>query len=266
VESKRGAAKDMDSDAIPFTARLIAHHRAVETQRESPLIVDPFAARLAGDLSGELGGHSASRGDYSIVRAYFVEREVLGPWCEARKTSQVVMVGAGLDTRAYRLEPLANGKHTVFEIDFSSVIQYKERMLADERPLCRLVRVAADLEDGGWLEPLIAAGYSSNIPTLWIMEGLAYYLQKDTARSLLRDAAGASARGSQIFADLCVPILAEVRFGAFLRHFKWGLEKYDVAAFFASVGWDVLCDYADAHDQGRDVGQRGLMFAYGTRA
>ncbi len=238
----------------------------METQRENPLIVDPLAERLAGDLSGQLRGHSASRGDYSIVRAHFVENRILGPWCEARDVSQIVIPGAGLDTRAFRFEPLMRGHHTVFELDLSDVIEYKERILEDETPVCHLARVIADLEDRDWVESLVSAGFSEEIPTLWILEGLSYYLEQDTVKSLLKAMSSSSVMGSEIFADVCVPILAEVRFGAFLRHFKWGIEKPEVPAFFREGGWEVSCDYADDHDQGRDVGQRGLMFAFGERA
>ena len=238
----------------------------METQRSNPLIVDPLAERLAGDLTDRLGGHSASRGDYSIVRAYFVESEILEPWCETRNTSQIVMLGAGLDTRAYRFHPLRQGGHSVFEIDLPNIINYKERILADETPLCRLFRVPTDLEERKWLTPMMILGFSTEVPTLWILEGLSYYLEQDTVSSLLKDASEVSAVGSQIFADLCVPILAEVRFGAFLRHFRWGLDKADIPAFFRAGGWEVSCDYADDHDQGRNVGQRGLMFAFGDRA
>jgi len=83
--------------------------------------------------------------------------------------------------------------------------------------------------------------------------------------SLLEKIAKMSTKDSQIFVDLCVPILSELVFGPFTRHFKWGLKKKAVPTFFANVGWNVLCSYADDHDQGRDVGQRGLIFIHGTK-
>ena len=40
-----------------------------------------------------------------------------------------------------------------------------------------------------------------------------------------------------------------------------------MSSFFASAGWNVLlCSFADDHDQGRDVGQKGLIFVHGMRA
>ena len=215
MDSETHKNKNRNVADIPFTARLIAYHRAMESERENPLIVDPYAAMLAGDISSQLKGHSASRGDYSIVRAFYVESVLLRPWCETREKSQVVILGAGLDTRAYRFEPLKRGRHTVFELDFEDIIRYKERVLGGESPLCRLVRVSADLEDEDWWASMMSAGFSGETPTLWISEGLAYYLQKDTFASILRRTSNASAQTSEIFADVCIPTLAEV--GTFTR-------------------------------------------------
>jgi methyltransferase (TIGR00027 family) len=260
------ADEDGMSEGVPFTARLIAHHRARESQRENPLIRDPYAEMLAGDLTGHLKGHSASRGDYSIVRAYYIENNILTAWCQKKRRSQIVLLGAGLDTRAYRFEPLSSGGHTLYEVDLPSIINYKTEVLKDESPLCKLIRVPADLEDDNWWRELISSGFSSTAPTLWILEGLIYYLPKHTSTSILTRAAEMCAEESEIFFDVCVPILAEVRFGAFMMHFKWGIEKYDTPEFLESTGWTVTCSYADEHDQGRNVGQRGFIFVKGQKA
>ena len=47
---------DEKKDAIPFTARLMAHYRAQESKRKDALIIDPFAERLAGDLQFYIKG------------------------------------------------------------------------------------------------------------------------------------------------------------------------------------------------------------------
>jgi hypothetical protein len=111
----------------------------------------------------------------------------------------------------------------------------------------------------------VKAGYLQDIPTLWLLEGLVYYIEQDTVKSLLKSAAKICTGGSQIFADICVPGLTLAEYGPFMRHFKWGLNKEDVSPFFTHSGWNVSCAYADDHDQGRDVGQRGLIFVSGKR-
>jgi O-methyltransferase involved in polyketide biosynthesis len=137
--------------------------------------------------------------------------------------------------------------------------------LKNEKPICDLVRISTDLSDLDWTSHLIKYAFSPEIPTFWILEGLVYYIEQEIVIILLKKIAEISTEDSQIFVDVCVPMLSELVFGPFTRHFKWGLEKKNVPAFFAKTGWDVSCSYADDHDQGRDVGQRGLIFIHGTK-
>ncbi|MFX1253674.1 MAG: class I SAM-dependent methyltransferase [Promethearchaeota archaeon] len=269
IQSQKEQKPNDEITAIPFTARLMAYYRAVEYENDSPLIVDPFAKHLAGDISSYIDQHShvrAGEGGYSLVRSYYIEQNLLTPWCNALAESQIVLLGAGLDTRAYRFTPLQTNTHIIFEIDFPVVNSYKEEILQDEQPLCRLVRISVDLTSDDWAFHLKNSGFSKNIPTFWVLEGLVYYMEREVVVSLLKKAAELSSKNSQIFVDLCVPMLAEVNFGSFLRYFKWGLDKEDVPRFFAAIGWDVSCSFADNYDQGRDVGQRGMIFTHGKRS
>ncbi|MFX0123356.1 MAG: class I SAM-dependent methyltransferase [Candidatus Hodarchaeota archaeon] len=253
--------------AVPFTSRLMAYYRSQEYKCDSPLIKDPFAERLAGDLDEFANKHKfiVQRGDYPLVRSYFIENNLLSTWCNKNEESQIVLLGVGLDTRAYRLDVLKTNKHTIFELDYSTIIKYKEMVLKDEEPLCDLVRVSEDLSNPDWDLSLIENGFSTNIPSFWILEGLVYYMEQESVVSLLQKAARISTETSQIFVDICVPVLAELVFGPFTPYFKWGLEKKAVPSFFASSGWKVSCSFADDHDKGRDVGQRGLIFVSGVR-
>lgn len=258
---------DDKKSAVPFTARLIAYYRAIESRREDPLIVDPFAERLAGDMDLYFREHKRTRGtsDYAVVRTHYIDNHLLAPWCDKHERSQIVLLGAGLDARAYRVEPLRENEHTIFEIDFDLVNIYKENILQEEKPLCNLARVSADLSEPAWILQLEKAGFSYDIPTLWLLEGLVYYIDRDMVISVLQTAAMNCADESQIFADVCVPGLTLAQFGPFMMYFKWGLNKEDVSPFFAHSGWNVTCSYADDFDQGRDVGQRSLIFITGKR-
>jgi len=273
VDMIRGLARmdeheiDDKKNTVPFTARIIAHYRAMETNCEKPLIVDPYAERLAGDMTAYFKEHKRTRGtgDYAVVRTYYIDKHLLAPWCDKHKKSQIVLLGAGLDARAYRLEPLQKNEHTLFEIDFDIVNSYKAGILQDDQPLCDLVRISADLSEPAWISQLEKEGFLHDIPTFWLLEGLVYYIDQEMVISVLRTAAKSCGEGSQIFADVCVPGLTLAQFGPFMMHFKWGLDKEDVPQFFARSGWNVTCAFADDYDQGRDVGQRGLMFVTGLR-
>ncbi len=250
-----------DEDAVPFTARLIAYYRAQESKHENPLIVDSYAERLAGDLQSYAKDHKHIVGsrDYAIVRAHYVDNRLRESWSEYM---QIVILGAGLDARAYRLSAL-EPDNTLFEIDFPVINKYKEEILKDAAPLCHVIRLSLDFSTTKWLDELRKAGFADNLDTFWILEGFAYYLDKETISSILTQIAGLRTDENRIFVDLCVPALADLDYGPFTTHFKWGLQIEDVPAFFAASGWDVTCSYADDFDHGRDVGQRGLIFVDG---
>jgi len=253
--------------AVPFTARLNAYYRAVESTCESPLFVDPFAEQLAGDLTDYFEKHPrfTDMGGSQIARSFYIEHDLLTPWCASHDTSQIVLLGAGLDTRAYRFAPLAQHSHTVIELDLPIIIKYKERILQHERPLCNLVRLSSDLSEPYWVKELQQREFFKDVPTIWILEGVVYYLEQKHVHSLLKTLAEICPEESQIFVDVCVPALADLRWGPFTDYFKWGIPRDDVSPFFMSSGWRVTSSFLDDHAHGKDVGQRGLILVHGYR-
>ncbi len=269
TKKRRSKQEELDdvSAAVPFTARLNAYYRAVESKVTNPLLTDPLAERLAGNMDEYFKKHKrvAGMGDSSIVRSYYVENELLIPWCSVHKKSQIVLLGAGLDTRAYRFKPVQKGSHSIFELDLPIIIHYKNEVLHNEKPLCSLVRVPIDLSDPTWTSELLESGFSSETPTFWILEGLVYYIDRETVISLLREISEMSTPDSHLFVDVCVPALADLEWGPYTRHFKWGVSKEEVSSFFALTGWEVSSSFIDDHDHGRDVGQKGIIFVHGEK-
>src|SRR4051812_4573697 len=113
-------------DPVGFTARMTAAARARETARPDCLIKDEFAAVLAGsegfaflDRNDEvLGG---PRPTYA-VRTHFHDEHLLSA-TKKLAIRQVVLLAAGLDTRAFRLEwPLGVD---LYELDQPEVLAYK---------------------------------------------------------------------------------------------------------------------------------------------
>lgn len=256
-----------ENAAVPFTARLNAYFRAEESRLPNPLLIDPLAERLAGDMREYFRKHKrvTGMGDTSIVRSYYIENELLIPWCSAHKKSQIVLLGAGLDTRAYRFSPVQKDSHTIFELDLPLIIRYKEKILDDEEPLCSLVRIPVDLSDPTWTLTLLEHGFSKETPSFWILEGFAYYIDQNSFISLLRNLAEMSTADSQIFADVCVPALADLQWGPYTKHFKWGVSMDEVSSFFALASWEVSSSYIDDHNHARDVGQKGIIFVHGEK-
>ncbi|MFW9960637.1 MAG: class I SAM-dependent methyltransferase [Candidatus Thorarchaeota archaeon] len=269
TKNQRSKKEEIDdaSTAVPFTARLNAYFRAEESKALNPILIDSFAERLAGNMDDYFRKHKrvAGMGDSSLVRSYYIENELLSPWCSAHKKSQIVLFGAGLDTRAYRFSPVKKDSHTIFELDLPIIIRYKEKVLRSEEPLCSLVRIPVDLSDSTWRSKLTDSGFSQETPTFWILEGLVYYIEQNAVISLLTEIAEMSTFDSQLFVDVCVPALADLRWGPYTMHFKWGVSKEMVSSFFASTGWAVSSSFIDDHSHGRDVGQKGLIFVHGEK-
>ncbi len=191
--------------------------------------------------------------DYPTIRSNFIEENLLTPWCNTHSQSQIVLLGAGLDTRAYRFEPLQINQNIVFEIDFPIVFDHKEKVMQKKRPLCKVVRLSADLIEPSWSSHLIKKGFSKEIPTFWIMEGLVYYLEQDEFFSLINNLAELSKNLSQIFIDV------------FSMHPKWDLNVNEIPEYFKSIGWEVSISFVKKNDQDREVSQKGMVFIKGIK-
>lgn len=177
------------------TGLWIAAARALESDRPDRLFNDPWAARLAGE-TGKASLEAAPYNPFLPVRTRYFDDAITAA---AGRGGQIVLLGAGSDTRAFRL-PLP-ASCTVFEIDFAEALEAKELVLRTERPGCRRTVVPADLS-GPWTHALLDAGFSTSVPTIWVAEGLFFYLTAAASRSLVRDAAALSAAGSSFVADI----------------------------------------------------------------
>jgi methyltransferase (TIGR00027 family) len=134
------------------------------------------------------------------VRTRFLDDLVEGAVADGIR--QVVIVGAGLDARAYRLTLPRD--LTVFEIDHGEVLALKQR-LVDELELmseCRRRVVVADLVTDDWLQRLTDTGWTPARRTVWVAEGLLVYLNHDERTQLLTQLSSASALGSVLGATL----------------------------------------------------------------
>jgi len=117
---------------------------------------------------------------------------------------QVVILGAGLDTRTFRMPSLAGA--AVFEIDHPATQAYKRRKTAAQPFIARsLAYVPVNFELQSLLPELAAAGHRSDEPTVWVAEGLVMYLSEDGLRSTLSDIATSSAPGSVVLIHYTCP-------------------------------------------------------------
>jgi methyltransferase (TIGR00027 family) len=189
-------------EGVGWTALVVSAQRAAESRRPDALFHDPLAlalvdrvgddvaAQVPGREGGDGSGFTAAMGDFLPVRTRFFDRVVT----EAA-TPQVVILAAGLDGRAYRLERPAGT--VVFEIDVPEVLAFRDAVAEDLTPTVAHRSVGIDLRED-WPAALAAAGFDPTVPTTWLAEGLLIYLPAE-ATDLLLDRIGAlSAPGSAV--------------------------------------------------------------------
>ncbi|MFL6175817.1 MAG: class I SAM-dependent methyltransferase [Ornithinibacter sp.] len=108
---------------------------------------------------------------------------------------QVVVVGAGLDARAWRIPELARA--TLFEVDHPASQRDKQRRLSGIEPTAgQVVAVAVDLEHDPLAPALRATGFDPALETTWVWEGVVPYLTSDAVAETVRHLAELSAPGS----------------------------------------------------------------------
>jgi methyltransferase (TIGR00027 family) len=199
------------TESVGATALSVAAARAVETASKDPLIRDQFAyllvstagqpwARLASSLEwigDDDHGRRAHRLaiDYQAVRTHYFDSYFAG--AVAAGVRQVVILAAGLDSRAFRLKwPVGT---TVYEIDQPQVVAYKTTTLesAGAAPTAERRTVQVDLRDD-WAAALTSAGFDPGQPTAWLAEGLLPYLPAEAQDRLFEILTGLSAPGSRV--------------------------------------------------------------------
>jgi O-methyltransferase involved in polyketide biosynthesis len=171
---------------VTDTALLVAGCRAVEAENPDALVRDPFAARLAGErwlAMFRAVPHPAIMGFGIAMRTRFID-ELIIETISSAGLKTVVCVGAGLDTRPWRLELPARFRWV--EVDFPEMLDYKESILSGERLHCRRERLAADLNDPEQRARIYTAVGSE--PALMLTEGLLMYLPATTVRALAVEA------------------------------------------------------------------------------
>ncbi|MFE5481842.1 class I SAM-dependent methyltransferase [Streptomyces sp. NPDC056527] len=232
-------------EAVSRTAQWTAAARALETEREDRLFADPYARTVADEIGFELLERYAGAGTvpFLAIRTTYLDRAIVRA-VEERGIRQVVFLAAGMDTRFFRL-PWPDGV-TVYELDRPALLQAKAKMLADEPlPAGRTrITVPVDLTQD-WTGPLKEAGWKSDEPVLWVVEGLLFFLPEEAVRTLISTLSAHAAPGSVLLGDvisraalenpLSRPFLSALREDG--NPWLFGTEEPE--ALLVACGWDV---------------------------
>ncbi|MEU7488199.1 SAM-dependent methyltransferase [Streptomyces sp. NPDC042319] len=247
-------------EAVSRTAQWTAAARALETEREDRLFADPYARTVADEIGFELLERYAGAGTvpFLAIRTTYLDRAI-GRAVTDKGIQQVVFLAAGMDTRFYRLAWPAGV--TVYELDRPALLDAKAAMLAEEpAPAGRERRtVAVDLTQD-WTGPLKEAGWRSELPTLWVVEGLLFFLPEAAVRTLITTLAGQSAPGSVLLGDVISrAALQNPLSRPFLRALEedgnpWLFGTEEPERLLAECGWAVR-EVKQPGEDGADFGR-----------
>lgn len=225
---------------VSDTARWVAQHRALESTRQDALFRDPLAARLAGERGRaivEAAPHQLGAGWRIVARTKLID-DLLAT-AVAEGCDRVVNLAAGLDTRPYRL-PLPPTMAWV-EADLPGVVEEKQRLLANERPACVVIREEVDLSEPGARWAFLSRAVGDGQKTLVITEGVLDTLDDGIVRSLAHDLA--ARRGIRwwlldLFSPGARAMLGGTRGQPAAPPIRFA--PADGVAFFEALGWRAL--------------------------
>jgi methyltransferase (TIGR00027 family) len=243
--------------------------RARESARVGALFQDPYAAAFVAaappvfeegpstDDDPALAALEAAFEEAVVIRTRFYD-DFVGA-ASAVHCYQIVVLGCGLDTRAFRLDLPAGAR--LFELDLPDVLAFKERVLSSGRveSRCTRITVEVDLQEG-WSTELIAAGFESSARTAWIAEGLLPYLSDHDAERLLVTVGELSSTGSRLALDHTASdesLLGQARaiptMNAITAMWKGGLRE-SAARWLGQHGWqaETVDDQSLATKYGRE--------------
>lgn len=224
---------------VSDTAYWIAHHRAVESVRTDALFRDAFAARLAGEHGARIANAMpAARmtGWMVVMRTRIIDDLILSAVREGVDT--LLNLGAGLDTRPYRMELPASLRW--IEADYARIIEYKEGLLAGESPRCRLERVKVDLADRTARREFLAGIDARAGKVLVLTEGVVPYLSNDDAALLAEDLRTMGSIRYWIvdyFSKRAMKFRQRHQMGRRMQNAPFLFEPDDWFGFFEQHGW-----------------------------
>jgi len=216
----------------------------------------------------------AERVPYEMVRGaaeLIVPRTVaIDDAARAGTATQMVLLGAGLDGRAWRLElPGA----TFFEVDHPASQRDKQDR-AESLDGAPPVFVPVDFACDALTDALEAAGHRANVPTIWVWEGVVPYLTRPEVTATVAALAARSASGSRLVVNYQSPsllneLIRKTMSAVFRKSGPWAGEPWRstwspeaMARLLALHGFAVRSDQdllEIADDLGVRLGQRASM-------
>jgi methyltransferase (TIGR00027 family) len=173
-------------NSVTDTALWMAAVRAAEGERADAVFHDPLDAILAGDRGRKIARSFSRMAMIAwgvVLRTSAIDRLIDVALQSGVDT--VLNLGAGLDTRPYRMD-LTSQLHWI-EVDFSAIVETKNAKLNGYTPVCNLERIAMDLSDRPARHELFAKYAASSDRMLVITEGVISYFSNDEIAILAKE-------------------------------------------------------------------------------
>jgi methyltransferase (TIGR00027 family) len=195
------------------TALRVALRRAAHQLLDNPKVLDdPIALRIVGSKAeaklrtehgNEFGRFGLGLRAFVAARSRFAEDALARSI--ARGAAQYVILGAGLDTFAYR-NPYDESALRVFEVDFPATQEWKRRQLHEAKIAIpsSVTFAPVDFEHQTLAEGLRIAGFDSTKPAFFSWLGVTMYLTEDAAMSTFAFIASTPPGGGVAF-DYAIP-------------------------------------------------------------
>lgn len=264
---------DMRKDSPSATAEMVCSWRALEATLppDQRILDDPFASGFLGPVRRKLVEGAAMlpvparrallrRLDqalqgavtFVLARHRAIDELILGT-----PSDQVVLMGAGYDTRPARLyERLCQSR--IFEVDHADTALRKAALAKSVyagTEVAPTVRVSIDFARDSVETRLHEAGMQPDARTIWVWEGVSMYLPEQTVRDTLELFARLSGTGSRVACDVLsdprrTGLLASTQLQfleatmdwVYSEPFLWHCARDQLTGFFSSCGLVVLED------------------------
>ena len=203
----------MKPNAPSLTAYKVAMMRAVHQILDSPKVFeDPIALSIIGTqgasyIRSKKRTFKTKLNSYLraivVARQRFVEDEL--SVAIKRGVRQYVILGAGLDTFAYRNPHSTNGLR-IFEVDHPSTQEWKRQQLkaTEIRIPETLAFVPTDFESQSLVDQLRKAGFRTDRPSFFSWLGVTMYLNRETMMATMKHVSSSTPSGSEIVFDYVI--------------------------------------------------------------
>jgi methyltransferase (TIGR00027 family) len=225
---------------VSDTAIWVAYYRVRESERPDALFHDPLAKLLVGERGAQIARRFGPTGKYTawsvVSRTVLIDDFIRAAIAEG--FDAVLNLGAGLDTRPYRMDLPAHFMWV--EADFPRMIDYKIRKLGTMRAECRLQRVGVDLADREARRKMLAEIAPEAKKVLVLTEGVVPYLTETQVAELAADLRAQPRFASWIVEYLSPGVYRYLRSAARMRQMANAPFQFfpaDWFGFFARNGW-----------------------------